>query len=102
MGWDYEPGSVQARLLKGDDGRTVIQMRVDLGILQLETTGRPDGRRPHGCATYFDYLKRKARQARKRDRELVLDEDQCQEADREFLQFYHRRICWLALREYEK
>ena len=42
-GWDYEPGGVQARLLKGEDGRTVIQMRVDLGILQLETTGRPDG-----------------------------------------------------------
>jgi hypothetical protein len=24
------------------------------------------------------------------------------EADREFMQFYHRRICWLALREYDR
>jgi hypothetical protein len=101
-GWDYESGSVQARLLKGGDGRMVIQMRVDLGVLQLETAGRPDGKRPHGCATYFDYLRRKARGARKAERAFVLSEAQCQEADREFLQFYHRRICWLALRQYEK
>jgi hypothetical protein len=102
QGWEYEPGSVQARLINGGDGRTVIQMRVDLGVLQLETKGRPDGQRPHGCSTYFDYLRRCAAEASQRARPFVLDEEQCQEADREFLQFYHRRICWLALREYDK
>jgi uncharacterized protein YodC (DUF2158 family) len=30
----------------------------------------------------------------------VLTEEQCYEIDREFLQFYHRRICSLALREF--
>lgn len=99
-GWDYEPGTVQARLVKGRDGRSVIQMRVDLGVLQLETDGRPDGKRPHGCTTYFDHLKQRARAAAKRAEPFQLDEDECQEADREFLQFYHRRICWLALRDY--
>ncbi|MBL9122873.1 MAG: UvrB/UvrC motif-containing protein, partial [Planctomycetaceae bacterium] len=29
-----------------------------------------------------------------------LTEEQCIEADRELVQFYHRRICWLVLREY--
>jgi hypothetical protein len=101
-GWDYEPGSVQARRVKGSDGRPVLQMRVDLGVLQLETEGRPDGTRPHGCATYFDYLQRRARAAAADDRPFQLDEDECLEADREFLQFYHRRICWLALQEYAK
>src|SRR5262249_48024809 len=83
-GWDYEPGSVQARQVKGSDGRTVLQMRVDLGVLQLETAGRPDGKRPHGCATYFDYLRRRARAAAADDRPFQLDEDECLEADREF------------------
>jgi hypothetical protein len=101
-GWDYEPGSVQARRVKGGDGRPVLQMRVDLGVLQLETEGRPDGKRPHGCPTYFDYLRRRARAAAARGRQYRLDEVECQEADREFLQFYHRRICWLALHEYAK
>jgi hypothetical protein len=35
-----------------------------------------------------------------RGKTLVLNEEQCQDADREFIQFYHRRICWLALRQY--
>ena len=29
-----------------------------------------------------------------------MTEEECEEADREFVQYYHRRICWLALREF--
>ena len=32
----------------------------------------------------------------------MLTEEQCLEIDREFLQFYHRRICCLALREFDR
>jgi len=101
-GWVYEPGTVQARLVKGGDGRQVIQMRVELGVLQIEPVGRPDGTRPHGCLTYFDYVRRTAASAEHRGEAFVLDAEQCQEADREFLQFYHRRICWLSLRRYDQ
>jgi len=31
-----------------------------------------------------------------------LSKEQCAEADREFVQFYHRRLCWLSLREYRR
>jgi hypothetical protein len=99
-GWDFKAGMVQARLVQAREGRQVIQMRVDLGILQLETTGRPDGSRPHGQETYFDYLRQQARVAARAKQAFVLSEEQAQEADREFVQFYHRRICWLALRNY--
>jgi hypothetical protein len=97
-GWEYKPGVVQARLVEAGDGREVIQMRVDLGLLQLETTGRPDGTRPSGCATILDYLRK---QIRGRS-DFVLSEEQCAEADREFLQFYHRRLCWLALHRFDQ
>ena len=30
-------------MVKAADGRQVIQMRIDLGVLQLEPEGRPDG-----------------------------------------------------------
>ena len=99
-GWDFKPGVVQARLVQASDNRQIIQMRVDLGILQIETTGRPDGRRPHGCANYFEYLKQQTRVAARAGQSFVLSEEQCEEADREFVQYYHRRICWLALRNY--
>ena len=99
-GWEYRPGVVQARLVRAHGGRQVLQLRLDLGLLQLETTGRPDGTRPHGQATYFDYLRKQARSAAQADRDFVLNEEQCLEADREFVQFYHRRIAWLALRQF--
>ncbi|HZU37489.1 MAG TPA: UvrB/UvrC motif-containing protein [Gemmataceae bacterium] len=101
-GWEYKPNLVQARLVRAADGRQVIQMRVDLGVLQMETTGRPDGSQPHGRPTYFDYLKQQAREADRAGRPFVLNEEQCEEADREFVQYYHRRICWLALRDYAR
>jgi hypothetical protein len=39
----YEPGRVRARVVRADDGREVLQVRVELGILQMECDGRPDG-----------------------------------------------------------
>lgn len=96
--WAYEPNAVNVRKARGLDGRDVLQMRIEMGILQLETTGRPDGDRPEGHATYFDYLLQEA----ERQEHLVLSEAQCAEADREFVQFYHRRICWLAIRHFEQ
>ncbi len=100
-GWEFKPGMVQARLVQAR-GRQVIQMRVDLGVLQLEIEGRPDGTQPHGQETYFDYLREQARMTAKGKHSFVLSEEQCQDADREFVQYYHRRICWLALRNYAR
>jgi hypothetical protein len=97
--WAYEPGEVNARLVKASDGREVLQMRVEMGVLQLEVSKRPDGERPSGAETYFDYL---LSLAIHEGDSFVLSEEQCQEADREFVQFYHRRVCWLSLREFHR
>jgi hypothetical protein len=102
QGWEYRPGMIQARMVTAKDGREVIQMRIDLGILQIETAGRPDGTEPHGHSTYFDYLKQQTKVAKRAGHEFTLSEEQCEEADREFVQFYHRRLCWLALRNYQR
>lgn len=97
--WPYVPGSVLARRVKGSDGREVLQMRVEMGLLQMELEGRPDGERPEGADTYFDHL---LGLAVHRGENFELDEEQCDEIDREFVQFYHRRVCWLALREFRQ
>lgn len=96
--WPFEPEALGVRLLKGSDGRDVIQLRVDLGILQLETTGRPDGVRPGGFETILDSLCR--REVEEPDFEL--DEAACVEIDREFVQFYHRRVAWLRLQRFDR
>ena len=74
-------------------------MRVEMGLLQLEVSNRPDGQRPNGADTYFDYLLAEAIHV---GDDFQLSEEQCGEVDREFLQFYHRRICWLQLRDFAR
>ncbi len=96
--WAFDPEEVSVRLVKGIDKRDVVQMRIDMGILQLEEDGRPDGERPEGFQTYYDLLVAEALHV---GDEFMMSDEQCQQADREFVQFYHRRICWLALRRYE-
>ena len=95
--WPYQPGVIGARLVRAQDGREVLQMRLEMGLLQMETGGRPDGERPEGAETYLDYL---ILQSLGGDDSFVLTREQCFEVDREFLQFYQRRICFLALREF--
>jgi hypothetical protein len=97
--WDFVQGRPIVRRVVGHDGRDLLQMRVDMGILQLETAGRPDGSRPEGFPTYYDYL---VAAAFDEGPAFELTEDRRNEIDREFYQFYHRRICWLALQEYTR
>ncbi len=96
--WDFDPHTLNVRMVKGGDDRDVIQMRVDMGVLQLETVGRPDGSQIEGHPTYLEYLQEQVLG----NPELMLDEDQCMEVDREFMQFYHRRICWLRLQYFNR
>lgn len=96
--WPYDPEGVSVRRKKGADGRVVLQMRMDLGLMQLETTGRPDGKKPEGCETFYHHL---VDRCASEGEDYRLTDTECDEADREFVQFYHRRVCWLALREFE-
>ncbi len=109
QGWPYdpEPGEVLAREVRARDGRTVLQVRIELGVLQLEVGGRPDGLRPHGFVSYLDYLRHSAAsrgpvQGGKPSSAWAMSEQQRNETDREFIQFYHRRVAWLSLRRYDK
>ena len=94
--WPFNPQAVNVRLLELSH-RQVLQMRVDMGVLQLETDGRPDGNKFSGQKTYFDFLQQSSGKSAE---QFELDDDVCMEIDREFVQFYHRRVCWLQLKEF--
>jgi hypothetical protein len=108
QGWPYdpEPGEHLAREIRARDGRKVLQVRVELGVLQLEVVGRPDGLRPDGFVTYLDYLRHSAanRGAAPGGKapQWVMSAQECAEADREFIQFYHRRVAWRAIGRHDK
>ncbi len=97
--WPFKPGVIAARLIHAGDGREVLQMRIEMGLLQMEVTGRPDGEHPGGFDTCLEWL---VELARTEGDAFALNSEQCIEIDREFLQFYHRRICFLALRQFAR
>ena len=96
--WGFDPHALAVRLVKESDGRDVIQMRIDLGVLQMETQGRPDGQAIEGFPTFLDRMLA----IEEKSPDFAMDDDQCFEADREFLQYYHRRISWLRLQHYHR
>ena len=108
QGWPYnpEPGEVIAREVRARDGRTVVQVRVELGVLQMEVGGRPDGARPHGFATYLDYLRHRAAGRGQapggKAPPWTMTREHGAAADREFVQYFHRRVAWLTLQRYDR
>ncbi len=57
--WPFESGQITVRLIEGADGNTKIQVRLDLGLLQMSTENRPDGKRPHGFDSLLEYYESK-------------------------------------------
>tara|TARA_E500000318_G_scaffold86482_3_gene82958 strand:- start:5175 stop:6020 length:846 start_codon:yes stop_codon:yes gene_type:complete len=53
--WPFEAGKISVRVIEGKDGEPRIQVRLDLGLLQMHVSGRPDGKRPEGYDSLLDY-----------------------------------------------
>lgn len=102
--WEYRPNTFMVRKVEGDDGKDKIQIRIDLGLLQMEAEGRPDGTSPHDAKSLLEYYYSLIAEFRERDgtsEKFVLTERDMKELDSELMQYYHRRICFFALRDYE-
>jgi hypothetical protein len=102
--WDYQPGQVVVRKFKGKDGKEKIQLRVDLGLLQMNAEGRPDGKKPLGFPSLMEYYQARLCKAKAEnggnDSTFVLKAEDCSKLQLEALQFHHRYICLLQLEDY--
>src|SRR5258706_256178 len=102
--WDYQPGQVVVRRFAGKDGVEKIQLRVDLGLLQMNAAGRPDGKRPLGHPSLLDYYKTRLQKHRDAyggsDDEFALVAEDCAKLQLEALQYHHRYICLLQLEDF--
>lgn len=96
-GWEHEPDeTAQVRIITGDDGRDKIQMRIDLGLLQMEMSGRPDGRRPDDHESLLE-----VHEARSKAEDFVLDPGDCAALMREGVQYYQRYLAAFHLQRYD-
>jgi hypothetical protein len=103
-GWAFEPGQVNVRLIRGNDGKPKLQLRLDLGLLQMELDGRPDGKRPHRAPTELAFHKKKLAAHQKRtgsDAGFALTATDCQALREESAMFYHRYLSLFVLEQYE-
>ena len=100
-GWEFNPDELQVRMITALDGSAKIQMRVDLGLLQMELAGRPDGERPHGHESLLEYHEAKARAAAEAGKEYSLDPAECGQLMREGLQYYHRYLSAFHLQKFD-
>jgi hypothetical protein len=98
--WPHEPGMVKVRKILGADGREKIQLRIDLGLIQMETSGRPDGEEPHQFESLLEYHRSRARRVEKKGEKYLLSPDDVSELQQEGIQYYHRYISYFQLNEY--
>jgi hypothetical protein len=102
--WEYQPGQVVVRRFSGKDGKEKLQLRVDLGLLQMNAQGRPDGKRPFGHPSLLEYYqsrlhKHLAEHDGNADGFKLKPED-CSKLQLEALQYHHRYICLLQLEDH--
>lgn len=102
--WPHESGQVSVRKIRGLDNRVKIQMRVDLGVLQMETDGRPDGTRPFNHESLLEYHRARLEAHKHRngtDLGFTLSPDEARAIRDESLQYYQRYLANFALEDYE-
>src|SRR5579863_4131789 len=102
--WDYQPGQPSVRKFVGKDGLEKIQLRVDLGLLQMNVEGRPDGKRPLGHASLYDFYVAKLHKHvganDGSDAGFHLSSDDCAKLQLEAFQYHNRYNCLLQLNDY--
>ena len=100
-GWDYDPSGVTARWIKGKDGRRKVQLRLDLGLFQMELEGRPDGTLPRGYPSLLDHYHSLEKTSPPSGSALEFNDETCAELQQEAMQYYYRYLAFYALRHFE-
>lgn len=98
--WPHEPGQLKVRKILGSDGKEKLQLRIDLGVIQMETTGRPDGTEPHDCESLFEWQVSRLQRADKKGEKFELAPDDIGDLQAEGIQYYHRYIALFQLQDY--
>lgn len=101
--WAYDPDDC-VRLVRGADGREIMQVRQPLGIEQYEVDGRPDGERPYGEESALDYqMARLAKaQAEGGKKAFKLGPEECAELFNEGVLYYYRYAHFFQIKDWAR
>jgi len=101
QGWPYDPDD-DARLIRGDDGREILQVRTPVGIEQYEMDGRPDGERPHGKESALEHYSQQLAEAKSagNEKDFELGPQECAELFNEGTLYYYRYVRLFQLKDW--
>ncbi len=102
--WPYDPEHTM-RIIVAADGRSVLQVRLPLGLEQYELEGRPDGARPYGKPTVVDAIKAQREQyvgTNGTDDGFVIQHDDCVALQNEGVLFYYRYLMLFQLNDFAR
>lgn len=102
--WPYDPDQTM-RVIVADDGRSVLQVRLPLGIEQYELVGRPDGSRPFGKETVVAELRdrlQKYESDHGTDEGFLLSHDDCVLLQNEGILYYYRYLLLFQMNDFER
>ncbi len=103
--WPYEPDKISVRKILGTDGSVRVQMRVELGIVQMEAEGRPDGSLPFGCSSLLVYYRKrlvKHEEANGTPLGFALSPQECNMLRFEASLYYRRYVAYFVLEEFRE
>jgi hypothetical protein len=114
--WPFQAGTINARIISGADGLPHVQVRLDLGILQMHADGRPDGLRPQGAPSWLEWHEHKIEQSEfeeaaeksgepvreQRKSDVQLSPEECRMLRDEAAQYYQRYVACLALEDFDR
>ena len=103
--WSYDPDRISVRKILGENDSVKIQLRVELGVLQMEEDGRPDGEKPRGCESLLEHHQAElARQIEQNGTTLgfALSPQECEDLRGEMSLYYRRYVAMFVLDEFEK
>lgn len=102
--WPFDPDEdMIVRIIDGDDSPK-LQLRIDMGIIQMELDGHPSGERPKGYDSWFEYYEARQREYEesKVDDYFTLDGDDCKKLRREAVQYYYRYLSLMKLEDFPR
>jgi hypothetical protein len=102
--WPYDPGDdLSVRIIEGEEG-PCLQMRIDMGIIQMELDGNPTGERPEGFESWFDYYQDLSERSESNgiDDFFSLDDEDCARLRQESVRYYYRYLSLMKLGDNER
>jgi hypothetical protein len=102
-GWPYDVENA-IRIVRGTDGREIMQVRTPVGVEQYELEGRPDGVHPHGVESALVFQLQRLERARTdgQEQSFKLTEEECAELFSEGVLYYFRYLHLFQVKDWKR